>query len=507
MPVRFLGRALFAAILISANSSYAQISPAELDTLITEQIRAASQRWGVSPTIRITDSGRSESSPLGRITIAREPIQRAIGPLPADQARMVVSWIVAHEVWHQVQFRDLGTDRGSESEARLSECAADAMAADIVLRSEVSTARARLGEEPPPGLVDAIGRIIGTAENFEIGFNGQLDHPTSNQRRAAIRYGFGRAMHVLYPTISDSPTRDLERDRIGRIYDIRRDESDMAWSSRVCRRILHSGDGVGDLEVGHAEINWNRTADNPVVDYRIPYVNHGPLAIRVNLQVRSVTIPRISPDDAGSWTIADERTYQFDLAAGQTYWVAGRLTWYATEAAYPRLVFAPDLETAYDVERLAALPSATPSAVPIGLTPDLIRLRSVVQTISATALDEFTGVIRDCEIVEGTRTCQLTMPVPGVVEAFAEMESTGSSEVVLTIYQGPSDEAANAAYSEFRLRLRTIFPAAAFNDRPEHDGRKSLSFTPATGALFELRKLLRSNGTFIVSATIVPQRF
>jgi hypothetical protein len=104
-------------------------------------------------------------------------------------------------------------------------------------------------------------------------------------------------------------------------------------------------------------------------------------------------------------------------------------------------------------------------------------------------------ISRNCGIELGTRSCQLTLDVPGVNEAEIQVESNGSASVELTIYDGQSAADAVAAYSRFRGALRVIYPALAFQESSIGTDRDRLTISPApTAKLTLLRRLAPREG-------------
>jgi hypothetical protein len=499
--------AAIAALLVSGVPAGAQDGPnaayAALRTKIITQLQTAATRWGVSPTFRIEEQGNKlEALDSGRIDVPLAAVRNVLRDMSDANSDYVVAWLMAHEVWHVVQIRD-GWHRvtASNGDKRLRECEADVMSAYAVLDARLATGVSLANEQSTQQLSAAIGQVIEVAERLEAGSFGNGDHPDANQRRAAIRAGSARALAERINSLSIDPQRGLLKDRLAKIHDIRSDEDPGDWASRLCRSILHSGDAADNLAVGTEQINWNKSGEPPVVDFRIPYRNTGDRPIHVTMQVRSVSVPRASPNDRGKWIVADLKSYNFDLAPGATYDVAGRLAWYATDDVYPKLVFPNRSDSYFDVVRLGPSSGGSVPSSLMDLGPEAIQLKASLALLYNDARYRFSHVRTNCETFSSFRSCDITIPVVGTTSTNVTIDQDGSASIDLKIYEGASEADALAAYRRFYRWLRAIYPAIAFEERTR-DGRDQVKMRPAPTADLMLYKRQKTSGGFEVVATI-----
>lgn len=476
---------------------------------VSAHARAAAGRWGVNPTVRIVEDGaKLEALENGRIDVPMAKLRELLLGIPDVQADAVIAWLMAHEVWHQVQFRDGWKLVGaSDRDKRLRECAADTMGAYAVMDANLSTRISKPDEQAMRELSAAISQIIDAAERLETGNLGRGNHPDANARRAALQAGFGRAVQERVYQLSNDPGRGLLRDRLAKLYDIRAGETTGAWSLRMCESVLHSGNGVEDLAIGTPQFNWNESGDPPIVDYRIPYRNVGTNPIKVTMQIRSVSVPRLSREDRGKWTVADLNSYSFILNADASYDVVGRLQWIATDDVMPKLVFPKAAESYFDVVRLGPVNTgATPKLVS-ALGREASELQATLSALFNAAPGRFGAVSANCETYSSFRMCDLTLAVVGASKTHVTIDQDGSSNVTLVVYEGSSEIEAAAAYSRFRRWLRSIYPTLAFDERSRPEGRDEVSMKPAPTATLTLYKRKKSSGDFEVIALIKPALF
>lgn len=500
---------LLGPLLLTAAVAAAQASDDDLRALAEAGMERAASRWGVSPTLRFsTGESRMRSLEDGRVDVPLPTLRSAVADMSEADKRLVVDWLMAHEAWHQHQYRRGWRQQGATlPDRRLRECEADVMAGYAVLDADLAERISEPDEQTATALAASLNQVLGLAERLETGAFGTGTHPDGEQRRSAIRTGIGRAVQERLVSLSSAPERLVVSDRMAAVYEIRTGEDRGNWAERYCRNVLHQGDGVASLALGTPRIAWSRSADAPFVEFSLPYRNAGTVPIRVSMQVRTVSVPRSAPEDRGRWIVSDQRTYRFDLQPGGTHSVAGQLTWYATDDVYPKLLFAPDRHAYFDATRLAALHSGPLPARVGELEPALQELRNSLSTIYNAAPDRFELVSRNCGIERGTRTCMLTLAVPGIREAEVSVESNGSASVELTLYEGGDAGEAAAAYSRFRSALRVIYPALAFRESSRGENRDQLSISPAPTANLMLVKRPRSSSGYRVTATITPVMF
>lgn len=498
-------RGLTAFLLLHISAPASAMTDLQIVAAATEQVEKAAARWGVSTSFVADDTDRIRSLPAGQVKASAKALRSALSGVPESEFEALLAWLMAHEVWHQLQFRR-GFDpaNADENAKRLNECEADVMAAFAVVDERLQSRSVAPVEEAAQELVAQLQRTMNVVQQLEAGYDGQLTHPSPRDRVLAIRTGAARAVHGRIYTLSSDPLRSVVRDRLAKLHDIRLTEPADAWARRVCRLILHLGNGVSNLALDQPAIRWNSSGDPPVVDYALRYRNTGSETLKVTMQVRSASVPRQAPDDIARWSFADAQTHQFEMRPGASHTVSSRLDWYATDELKPRLLFPMEAGSIFDVQAVPA--GQTSDVAPLSLTPELAKLKSDLQSIYTAARFRFQPVAANCESVGGGQICELKTPLPGVVSRSVHREPDGASEVYAVFYRGQSKSDAEGAYAEFRRKLRIIYPAVSFNERVRPDGGQEVNFQPAQQALVRLLHGVR-DGEHVVSMTVTPQLY
>ncbi|WP_380780407.1 hypothetical protein [Sphingomonas sp. R86520] len=493
-------------LLLGAASQPQQQTDDQLIALVGERARAAAARWGLAPIIRAPAGGGDVASrPDGSITVPLGSVRRLLRTASEGQARAIVGWLLAHEVWHQLQFRDGWNPATAQPvERRRKECVADTMGAYAVLDDDLADVTSAPTPEATRALGTTLARVADLSAEIEAGQTGANDHPAPAERRAALRIGFARALQGKIATLSPDSEGRVIRDQLASLHDIRTDEPVATWADRTCSLLLHDGDGVSDLASDRPTINWNRDGNPAIVTFRIPFRNTADVPIHATLQVRSVSVPRISPDDRSTWALADVRNYTVTLAPRGQYDLTGTLRWVATDTLYPKLVYPTKLDSLYNAVRLTRAPRAAANdQSAMALTSEPARLKGQLQTIYNAARGRFGLVSQDCETLEHDRWCKLRELPVGVTSGDVIVEGNGSSRVELTIYRGSSVAESVAAYRRFHGWLRAMYPALQFQERSGAD-RDSATMSPSPLAILSITRRKSRSGDHVVEVTIEP---
>lgn len=497
--------------LNASAAAEAALSDHQLLTIADRQISGAAARWNISAPIIHRDSGPVVSLPTEGVRISPAGLRELLVGTPDADADWLLGWVMAHEVWHQVQYRN-GFDllRADEPTARARECEADVMASRAMIEDDLRGASAE-NDAAELKLASRLETLVAAAQRLEAGFNGVLTHPAPDQRLTAIRSGSARAVYErLVQSASSDPQRSLVLHRLARIHDIQEGEAATSWAARLCGLILHVGNGVPFLAMDQPNLQWSTKADAPFVDFSIPYRNTGTQPLHVNVVIRSASVLRTARQQEAGWTFADASRHEFDLLPGGSYRLNGRLEWYATDERMPKLVYPHQNGSLYDavVVPTSADPQTSGPSAPItlGLTPELETLKSTLQAILTDAPNQFRAVAPVCPDDRSSESCTLPIAIPGVTSSEVNRSPDGSSYVDLEIYRGSSEVAAVAAYQAFRARLQRIYPGIAESTRDRPD---SVSFTiqPSARATLMLSRRKRDNGDWIVSIWIEPKLY
>lgn len=501
---------LLAFVAATGAAAQSDNTEAELRRMIADSEREASSRWGVSPILRILPQGNHlRSRPDGRIEISLDAARRLIEGAPPDRARDVLAWVLAHEVWHQVQYRDGFSNIGATvPQRRRAECAADVMAGLAVFDADLAKRGANPTEEDLLDIAAKLGSVVEVASSLESQSGGFADHPEASKRRTAVRHGFARALKERATSLADNAETRLLRDHLAKIYDIRSWETAGEWADRSCGLILHDGDGVADLIKRQPAIDWNATGNPPIVRFRIPYRSKAAEPIEAILDVRTVMVPRISPEDRDSWKDVDSKRYRVIIQPGGEYVLAGSLGWVATDEARPRLLIPGDAESLFNARRLD--PASTTAAAPDQTmvheqSPSLMKLKVQLDEIFRSARRRFELVSHRCELGE-TRTCELIENPVGTSSSKVIVEADGSARLYIDIYRGDSLAGSRQAFDRYYSWLRAIYPTLRFEERHEN-AIDELLIKPSPLADLYLTRRKRAGGDQIVEMTVVPRFF
>lgn len=496
-----------AAVALTAYPGAALTPAQQFDLARTEAASAASQ-WGISAQVVPVDGDRITALQGGQIKIGRNALQAVIGAADDRRVPVLIGWLMRHEVWHQVQYAR-GFDPGSPEPAqrRLHECDADVMASYSLFYRMIGPNPQALSDRRVGEIAGDLNGVVQSVQNLESGAAGLLSHPDGPTRQHAVRIGTARAVHDRIAPDSQDTGSGAVKLRLARLYDIQPLEDVAAWAMRLCRLALHNEGGEESLALGDGRIQWNKSGDPPVVDYALPFRNSGPGPIRVTMQVRTAAVPRTERDAFARWVMTDARQYAFELQPGATYTVTGRLEWFATDELMPRLLFPKRPFSLFQVTQLVPASPANATAAPIiPLSADDDELKASLQAIYAGAVVQprFRPVATNCRQEGGYESCDVLVPLPGVLSATVEREGDGSSEVDATIYEGADRTRAQAAYRNFYQRLRLIYPATRFVDRTRDDGTESVKFSPENRVEVLLSWRRRTSGEYITSLSVTP---
>ena len=361
-----------ACLATQASAQVPALDP--LDARILSQFKAIADHWNLQSIPRLTEGEAFLSERSGVVTIGRGAVRKIFAIAPTDAQDEVLRWVLAHELSHQVQFRDFGGGVDvSGADAKLLECQADVMAGNLLGETVLDKDLAAFTTAEQQRIGKAISMILDVASNAEMSFEGRLDHPTASQRRIAVRMGVRRAMMSRITLLQGADGSDALGVVLPSMLMTDADTAPKDWAPMICRAILHNGDGAKDLSVGKAAIQWDKPPDPPAVHYSIPFANLGPLTLRATLQVATAAVPRTSPTDHESWLATDAKTFQVDIAPGATFVAEGALSWYGTETVHPRLIIPQDEGSLFDAVRVAEAFEATPQLRRLDKVPPRIK--------------------------------------------------------------------------------------------------------------------------------------
>jgi hypothetical protein len=92
-----------------------------------------------------------------------------------------------------------------------------------------------------------------------------------------------------------------------------------------------------DISKEDDDINWNKSAQNPIVRYRAEYKNTGTRRVRCKIVVAVGTVPRDGTREErnSDWQVVSSQTHSFTLAEDESTTIRGTLQWVATRERMP----------------------------------------------------------------------------------------------------------------------------------------------------------------------------
>jgi hypothetical protein len=256
-------------------------------------------------------------------------IQKASG-LNDKRMLAVISFLLAHEYVHQVQYKVYGTSilSSSLSERRVYEAQADLMASVFVLQTvtlfrDPMTAKLvkdlKLGDSLPFDNVTQLYEdwvnvaFLQGAEQFSLS-----DHPSRAARASAARLGLGAMWGFKILAVKDRPVD----------WNVRDGEKQLPWSLRTARLLCNDNqDAITELIQKSINVDWGNRTDGKV-GYSVTYENAGSRPLDVSLVIECVEVPK-GPGRANvaKWSSSGMAEHTFSLAAHASTTVEGQLNW------------------------------------------------------------------------------------------------------------------------------------------------------------------------------------
>lgn len=117
------------AVSAAADTSPVQLTDEGLRATFSEILDSVSAPWNVKAALDISEDGSVISRPDGHIEVGKLTLIERLNSVEPNYRPLALRFIMLHELWHQVQFRDQGSDIESDSDlGRFLECQADIMA-------------------------------------------------------------------------------------------------------------------------------------------------------------------------------------------------------------------------------------------------------------------------------------------------------------------------------------------------------------------------------------------
>lgn len=504
------------AVLLHAISQAqaADLSNAQIDALIKQESSQAAQHWNLVPLFQINDGDLLEMSPSGTLRFGRDRIRAILEKSTPDRHQAIARWVVAHETWHQVQRRNSNKAPPDDVVGRRQlECEADVMAAQYLMGSFINDeATAQMTGEPTAALMRAarsvgtsISSIVDMLQEAEQRFGSAAAHPSGGQRRYGIALGLLRGLLPLVEKTPGFEERVAAKKQILNLIDFRDGENGEDWLTRICELNLNAGGQVDSLGELKPAITFNTNGDPPVVKFSLPYKNVGNDPISISMQVRTVAVPKQSPENVDAWQSVDAISYEFDLRPGEQYTVSGTLFWVANDEVFPRLLIPKVAGTLYTVKKLDSIGVAPDSSSLFPLTIRQQRLGGILQVLFNASADSFEAVKKQpCHLDGSEMSCEVTVSVPGAQSAEVTYEGDGKRYVDIVLYKGGKKEEASRIFSNFKRDMERIY-TTTIHERTTPSGGRSFSFKPQRNIRVELLQF--GDERSMVVARILPALF
>lgn len=442
------------------------------DDYIATSYAKAAKFLKVDGSFQIIPGRGSTSNSTSGAVIDPVQLQQATSMLSDSSKFTVADFIIAHEVWHQKQFELYGKEifSGNASDSRLYECQADLAGSYYALSNRGISKKQDF---------EILKSIVDTAVREGTFVHQGSSHPNSEQRRSAVKYGFSiallnsgvlsglqQALEEVHPGLK--PTRESmsvdDLNFLGRkILDYPEGTSIGEWSLKICKQITHySTQAISNIAAGTARIEWNKSSDNPIVKYFIPYRNLSQRPIRLNVFIQTVLIPRSAPADTGAQVVfaTDPRT--LNISPGATAYVNGTLPWFGDNTLFPRLEYQPNSTHSMisaeftgseaDVSTCLGHSPPTPTDLSKEMSRSLVKLaggaEKKFQEFQSGAGSFFSDFI----------TYESSVKVPGSLTTDIERMKSGASSVSASLYAGTSKTDALNIFSKYKEALLSLCP-------------------------------------------------
>lgn len=439
----------------------------ELSVLVAGELARLNALYGTSARANIQPEGVTDSTADGQVTICRAEMSQIAQQASARNLAEIEKFVLGHEMVHQYQFLTYGRDvleRGIDWR-RVVECQADMLAAANLLSA------GPVNKDRVAGLEDVlrVAFLVGT-ENYA-----WQDHPDHEQRRLAVRLGLSLGLMKAMKQLPDAErNRDLENEIVRKI-DLHPGDSDIDWSLRLSRRVVHfQREAVLALALGDADISWDTRAEHPFVTYSLPYTNTSDQHLHLELEIVSAMVPRFSRSNTAKWDRFDVKNYTLDLDPRETRVLSGQLQWYADADSMPRILYPPETQTLFSASFVGASVSPGSSApgapgfaqaAPPRSRADLLLLLKRMANQSPNCFKELqaTTIAERLDLGDGDYAdlFPTNVQLPGVNDLKIWRETNGSCRISGVVHRGRSRNGAIEAYTAFRDNLSVALGTTA----------------------------------------------
>ncbi len=460
----------------------------QLKATVQEELRGLNAVMGTNATITFKDDGGIN------VAKGREPafglgyLAEIVEHSEPERAQDVIRFVIAHELWHQIQFTRHGSvarggpdaaNRSSLTEdSRLGECQADLMAGYYLARlapvdlvesaemvSNIMGVVYAVGERPfsnrihPSKVQRSLAALWGLRK-------GRLDSVTGEQLVQNIHDLRARMSHVLEGLEDgDEPTQtNVYQARLAarRLINYTPGQSNYDWSLQECKRITnYRSASASHVALRDQDVYWSRDPA-PLVQFRLSYENTGASALKVSIGVQLVLVERDSQRDFASSHPVDVFNQVFYLNPQGRHEVRGTFLWLGDVQVFPRLVVPPNTELGalISAEPLSGTNPSHPFLIleDVDLSESARELRDVVQRLALSARERFESERVECTIIRDSMSCRSRVEIPGALETEIELEREGCANIQADLYRGYDLEVARTIFDQYAHHLSAGFP-------------------------------------------------
>ena len=411
--------------------------------------------------LKIRQGGGTFSTP-GFVNVDVIQVQQVLSNIENEALmRQSIRFILAHELWHIRQFKLYGNDifQRSADEVRLYECQAD-VAGGLTILSSLKGGKS---------LPDFLRQVANLAYSVGIPDEPGGRHPTSEQRRTSVKFGFTYAaatdgfLPSLKSELGDEGARKFQ-DGLAHSIGLKPNEDFEKWSLRECRLIIHlDSAAVQAVVLRQASIVYNHDPNSPFVHFDIPYVNISTRPILLNIVVQSVAISRSSPNDVSKQVVYAVLPVEFELPPGGEQHIIGTLPWYGTTEFMPRLEYRPEsihslMSASFTAEPKSAEESCLSFDYAGGATLPR-QLSHVLTQIALAARSNLSSLKRGAGTDYGDSVdFDSNLQIPGATDTSISFEKSGATSISGMIFDGGNDAQAEKVYESYKDALRAICP-------------------------------------------------
>jgi hypothetical protein len=428
-------------------ANISNVSDKDLDGLVASEAARVQAAFSVSASWQIVATGVNESRLDTGVRISREAIARDLQFVPPEFLADGIRWLVAHEYWHQVQFRVLGPlALQVDNELRkVLECEADLMAGKL-LGSDKRLDMTNFDTTNPDSLdyvLEIPSRITPSGSS--------ATHPTAAQRSLATTFGVLKGI-LDYQRTASSDGAELA-EVLGNAIDFQANEPEEEWRSRQCRRIVqYRQSAVGAIALRSPSIKWSKDPANQIVVFKLPYQNTSNTGVRVSVGVFVAVDSGTGANGVETFFPLSSLSEIFEISPGGTHVVQGTLP-FAGDSTDMVLLFARSraLISAEFIEGTQVLETLE---MPTGesAAADAREFGTAIVEIVRDAPNLFMN-IRGC----GGRRCESKVSIPTAKQTDIVIENR-TAEVTSVLYEGDSRQSAEETFHKHRKFLKDLWP-------------------------------------------------